>query len=111
MKILNKFLEQSSVVQTLIDKVTKSLDYISDNSIRNELICALKPFHYSTARTTIDIAEIKSMAAKFDIPMTYKQALKVLDNTRLDLDLNCVNDCIKYHFDEFISSQLDLERL
>jgi hypothetical protein len=108
---VNKFLEQSSVVQTLIDKVEKSLDYISDNGIRNELICALKPFHYSTTPTTIDIAEIKSIAAKFDISLTHKQALKVLDNTRLDLDLNCVNDCIKYHFDEFISNQLNLKKL
>lgn len=108
---MNKFLEQSSVVESLLDKATKSLDYISDNNIRDELILALKPFHYSSSPTTIDVKEIKSMAAKFDIPMTQKQALKILDNVGVDLDLNYVDDCIKYHFDEFINNQFDLKKL
>ena len=100
---MNLFLQQTTAVQILIENVINSLNFIQDDEAKNKLISSLEPFYYSVVPTTIDVNEIKAMAKEYNISLTHIEALEILDDLCLDIDLNCVEDCMKYHFNEFIS--------
>ena len=103
------FLEQASLVQTLIENVIRSLDCIQDDVVKSMLMESLEPFSYSIIPTTIDVNEIKTLANEYNASLTDVEALKILDNICLDIDLNCVNDSIRYHFDNFIVERIQVK--
>ncbi len=99
---MKSYLAQTSTVQTLIENVVKSLNFIQDNQTKNEVMNALKPFYNAITPTTIDVEEIKSIAAESKVFLTHNEALEILESICLDLDLNYVDECIKYHVNELI---------
>jgi hypothetical protein len=102
------FLEQSSAVNLLLNSAVKSLNYIQDKETKTKLIESLKPFCSAIAPTTIDVYEIKSLAKELKIEMSNTEALEVLTDLCVSFDLNCVNNYIRFYFDEVISCQMQV---
>lgn len=98
---MSEFLEQASIVQALIKNAVSSLNHISDDEIKKKLIISLEPFYSSVTPTAIDVEEIKSLAIKDNLQISHVQALEILENVMYDIDFNCVDDSIKFHFNEF----------
>ena len=99
---MSEFLEQASIVQALIKNAVSSLNHISDDEVKKKLIISLEPFYSSVTPTSISVEEIKSLAIKDNLQLSHGQALDILENVMYDIDLNCVDDSIKFHFNEFV---------
>lgn len=99
---MSKFLEQTGIVQALINNAVKSLNYVSDDGIKKALIESLEPFYSAVAPTAIYVEEIELLAMADNVQLSHGQALDILENITYDIDLNYANDSIKFHVNEFV---------
>ena len=108
---MQNYLPQIEIIKTLVESITSSLDYIQNEQIKTNLTNALIPFETGIVPVVIDIDLILKQANKNEVSLNRNQAIKILKNICLDIKLNCVQDSLEHHFDEFFSANDELETL
>ena len=108
---MQNYLPQIETIKTLIELIISSLDYMQNEQIKTNLTNALIPFKTGIVPVVIDTELILKQANKSEVSLNRNQAIKILKNICLNIRLNCVQDSVKHHFDEFVSANDELETL
>lgn len=98
------YLPQATIVEKLLNLIGEVLPKLPDDSLKQGLLTSLKDFEVAITPSAICLEEVYRHAARQDIEVSQEQAITILENAALDIDLNYVSDAVEYHVDEHIKT-------
>lgn len=98
------YLPQATIVEKLLNLVGEVLPKMPDDNLKQRLLASLKDFEVAITPSTIYLEEVYQHAAIQNIEISQGQAIAILENAAVDIDLNYVTEAVEYHVDEHIKT-------
>ena len=96
------YLHQTMLVSKLLEVINRIVPQLDDNLLKAELLDRLSDFESAVIPSAIYLEEVFDYAAIEGIEITQEQAVQILKNAALDIDMNYVAKAVEYHVDLFI---------
>ena len=93
------------MVEKLLDLISEILPALPDDVLKQRLLASLKDFEVAITPSAIGLDEVYELAARQEIELSHEQAISILQNTAVDIDLNYASEAVEYHVDECINSE------
>lgn len=100
------YLPQATIVEKLLNLIGEVLPELPDDSLKQKLLDSLKDFEIAITPSTIYLEEVYQYASMQNIEISQEQAIAILENAAVDIDLNYASEAVEYHVDEYIKSEI-----
>ena len=99
---MTNLLSQTSSVHQLLLLTIEAVKHVKDDNLKSRMIEALDVYKGAISPSTIYLSEIWDLARLNNVQLTEHEAINILTNAALDIDLNYASRSIEYYFDEFV---------
>lgn len=103
--INTSFLEQTPRVDELLQVALKAIQYIDDESIKNELLMVLQTFTMERTVCAFKLVTVMLEAEQLGLNITTEEALQVLNCAIADVTNNYANEAINYHLEQLLEKK------
>lgn len=102
--INTQFLEQTPRVDELLQTL-KAIQYIDDESIKNELLMVLQTFTMGRTVCAFQLVTVMLEAEQIGLNITTEEALQVLNCAIADVKNNYANEALNYHLTQLLEEK------
>lgn len=97
---MKKLLNQPEPLTRLTSLSLEALKHIDNQNLKVQLAEVIELFNHAICPSLIHISDVFQVADKYNISISEEQAMEILYNASLDIDLNYTKHSVEYHFNE-----------